>query len=109
MVLSDLETINNALDIDQRNGDTRWQDADSLELIQLDEYRTLKDMGKDVVMSSDYKKIRVHFVFAVKQDGRHKAPLVADRHRTDIPVDRVYFSVVSLHGLRIVSFLAELI
>jgi hypothetical protein len=67
-----------AIDIDQRNGSNRWQDAASLELTQLDEYRTLKDMGKHAVMPSDNKKIRVHFASAVKHDGRHKARLVAD-------------------------------
>jgi hypothetical protein len=97
-----------AIDIDQRNGNTKWQDAASLELTQLDEYKTFKDMGKHVVMPSDYKKIRVHFVFAVKHDGRHKARLVADGHLTDVPVDSVYSGVVSLRGLRMVIFLAEL-
>jgi hypothetical protein len=31
---------------------------------------------------SGYKKIRVHFVFDVKRDGRHEARLVADGHLT---------------------------
>jgi len=47
-------------------------------------------------------------VFDVKHDGRHKACLVADGHLTDIPLESVYSGVVSLHGLRIVLFLAEL-
>ena len=49
---------------------------------QLDEYDTFKDIGKNAPISSDYKKIRVHLVFAVKHDGRHKARLVADGHLT---------------------------
>jgi Reverse transcriptase (RNA-dependent DNA polymerase) len=47
-------------------------------------------------------------VYDVKHDGRHKARLVAGGHLTDTPVDSVYSSVVSLRGLRMVIFLAEL-
>ena len=50
----------------------------------------------------------MHLVFDVKHDGRHKAWLVADGHLTDIPIDSVYSSVVSLRGFRLVLFLAEL-
>ena len=55
-----------------------------------------------------YKKIRVHMVYDVKHDLRRKARLVADGHLTQVPVDSVYSSVVSLRGLRITIFLAEL-
>ena len=34
--------------------------------------------------------------------------MVADGHLTDVPLDSVYSSVVSLRGLRLVLFLAEL-
>ena len=47
------------------------------------------------------KKIRVHIVFAVKHDGRHKSRLVADGHLTDVPLESVYAGVVSIQGLRI--------
>ena len=59
-------------------------------------------------MSRDYKKINVHFVYAIKHDGRHRARLVAGEHLTDTPIDSVYSSVVSLRGIRIIAFLAEL-
>ena len=62
------------------------------------EYDTILDKGhKDqVVPPGGYKRIRVHLVFDVKHDGRHKARLVADGHLTDVPVDSVYSGVVSL-------------
>ena len=34
--------------------------------------------------------------------------LVADRHLTDVPLSSVYSGVVSLRGIRLVLFLAEL-
>ena len=97
-----------AKEIDKTNGDTKWQDAMALEIDQLNEYNTFKDQGKGVAAPTGYKKIRVHFVFAVKHDGRHRARLVADGHLTDTPLDSVYSGVVSLRSLRLVIFLAEL-
>ncbi len=44
----------------------------------------------------------------VKHDGCHKAHLVDDGHLTNIPFKSVYSGVVSLHGLQMVTFLAEL-
>ena len=101
---------NEALRLDVRNGNSRWQESINTELLQIDEYDTFHDKGhKDNTAPPDgYKKIRVHLVFDVKHDGRHKARLVADGHLTDVPVDSVYSGVVSLRGIRLIIFLAEL-
>ena len=99
---------NHALTLDRCNGNTNWKDATALEMTQLDEYDTFKDLGKDGRPPSGYKKFHVHLVFNVKHDTRHKAHLVADGHLTDIPVDSVYSSIVSLCGLRMLLFLAKL-
>ena len=55
-----------------------------------------------------YKKIRTHLVYAVKHDGRHKERMVAYGNLTDIPMDSIYSGVVSLRGLRLVIFIAEM-
>ena len=55
-----------------------------------------------------YQKIRVHLIFAVKYDGRHKARLVADGHLTPEPVESIYSGVVSLRNLKLVIFLGKL-
>jgi hypothetical protein len=73
---------------------------------QLDDYSTFKDVGK--VIPDGYKKIRVHLVYDVKHDGRHKARLVADGHLTDVPLESVYSGVVSLRGIRLLTFISEL-
>jgi len=44
----------------------------------------------------------------VKHGGRSKSRLVAGGHLTEVPTESVYSSVVSLRGVRIVIFLAEL-
>ena len=53
-------------------------------------------------------KIRVHLVFAVKFDSRHRTRLVADDHLTPEPVENIYSGVVSLRNLRLVIFLGKL-
>ena len=55
-----------------------------------------------------YQKIRVHLIFAVKYDGRHKARLVAGGHLTPEPVESIYSGVVSLRNLKLVMFLGKL-
>ena len=78
-----------------------------LELTQIHEYKVFKDTGKaqfhdgKAVTPDGFQKIRVHFVHAVKHDGKFKARLVADGHLTKEPV-------VSLRSLRMVVFLSQL-
>ena len=99
-----------ALRLDELHKNTKWQDAVRTELGQIDDYDTFKDIGHKSTAKPPpgYKKIRVHLVFDVKHDGRHKARLVADGHLTDVPIDSVYSRVVSLRGFRLALFLAEL-
>ena len=103
-------TYNQAIAMDERNNNTLWQDAVKLELQQINQYQTFQDQGHQSIakLPDGHKRIRVHFVFDVKHDGRHKARLVADGHLTDVPLDSVYSGVVSLRGFRLVLFLAEL-
>ena len=97
-----------------QHGFQHWQDAMDLELSQIHEYKFLKDTGKaqfhngKAVTPDGFQKIRVHFVYAVKHDGRLKARLVADGHLTKEPVESIYSGVVSLRSLRMVVFLSQL-
>ena len=97
-----------AVFIDDKAGNTKWQDAEKLEISQLFEYDTFRDLGKGTPIPDGYQKIPCHMVYAVKHDGRHKARMVAGGHRTETPVDSIYSGVVSLPGIRLVTFLAEL-
>jgi len=77
------------------------------ELDSIDEYNTFQDVGKGTTPKG-YKKIRYHIVYAVKHDLQRKARLVANGNLTETPFTSVYSSVVSLRGLRLYLFLAEL-
>ena len=99
-----------AMRLDALHGNHKWRDATNLEMHQLDEYETFIDKGhKDKVKRPHgHKSIRVHLVHAIKHDGRHKVRCVAGGHLTDVPDESVYSGVVSIRGLRIITFLAEL-
>ena len=97
-----------AMALDKANGNRLWRDAEETELRQVNEYEVFTDLGRHGKPPPGYKKIRVHMVYDVKHDLRRKARLVADGHLTKVPLDSVYSSVVSLRGLRMTIFLAEL-
>ena len=96
------------IEIDEKNKNTLWHEAEATEMNQLLEYKTFIDKGKGTPAPSGYKRIRCHMIYDVKHDGRHKARLVAGGHLTDPNTESVYSGVVSLRGIRLVVFLAEL-
>ena len=69
-----------AVFIDEKCGNTKWQDAEKLEIRQLFEYDTFRDLGLGTPIPEGYQKIPCHMVYAVKHDGRHKARMVAGGH-----------------------------
>jgi len=97
-----------AMAIDRRNGNPKFADAENAKIFMIDEFSTFEDIGFGGNPGPDYKKIQVHMVYAVKHDGRHKARPVAGGHLTETPIDSVYSSVVSLRGIRLLTFVAEL-
>jgi hypothetical protein len=99
-----------AMQFDLKNGNTLWREATNLEMSQLAEYDTFRDLSHNNTASplTGYKKIHTHLIYHCKHDDRHKAWMVANGHLTDIPLESVYSGVVSLHGLQIITFLAKL-
>ena len=67
----------------------------NLKMDQINEYKVFQDHGKAQNDPKSRKvsntpngcqEIRVHLIFAVKHDGRHKARLVAGGHLTLDPI-----------------------
>ena len=58
-----------AIALDTKFGNSRWQDAVDLELEMILAYKTFKNIGYKALVPNGYKKIRVHLVFDVKHDG----------------------------------------
>jgi hypothetical protein len=94
--------------LDKANGNNKWQDAKATEIGLLLEYTTWIDKGIGGIAPSGYKKIWCHMIYDVKHDGCHKAPLVAGGHLTEPKTESVYSGVVSLPGIQLIVFLAEL-
>ena len=99
-----------ALELDRRNGNTSWSDANVTEHGKLGEYEVFLNKGKYHIakIPQGYRQIKVHTIFDVKHDGRHQARVVADGHLTEVPAESVYSGVVSLRGLRACIFLGKL-
>jgi len=95
------------VELDQLHGNHLWRKSEVTELDSIDEYNTFHDVGKGTTPNG-YKKIQYHIIYAVKHDLGRKAKLVADGNITETPLTSVYSSVVSLPGLRLCLFLAEL-
>ena len=105
-----------AMQFDSENKNSKWYDAIKLEMESMLEYKVFKRWDKAILDKhkkvtnppKGYHRNKVHLVFAVKFDGRHKARLVADGHLTPEPIENIYSGVVSLRNLRLVIFLGKL-
>jgi hypothetical protein len=82
--------------LDRVNGNEKWESAVRLELAQIDEYVTFKDIGHNgkVKTPEGYKNWSLMSTWWQIV----KARLVADGHLTDAPLDFVYSGVVSIRG-----------
>ena len=56
------------MELDRMNGNTKWLDAEKLELSQIHEYNTFIDKGKGFDMPRSFTKIRMYMVYDVKHD-----------------------------------------
>ena len=103
------------MQFDSENKISKWYDAIKLEMESMLEYKVFKRWDKAILDKpkkvtnppKGYHRIKVHLVFAVKFDSRHKARLVADGHLTPEPIENIYSGVVSLRNLRLVIFLGK--
>ena len=105
-----------AIQFDSENYNIKWYDAIKLEMESMSAYKVFKKWDKAILDKhkkvknppKGYHRNKVHLVFVVKFDGRHKARLVADGHLTSEPSENIYSGVVSLRNLRLVIFLGKL-
>ncbi len=101
------QTVRQAKELDERNGNTLWMDAIMKEMKNVRTAFRIADDGE--VVPIGYQRIRCHFIFDIKQeDFRRKARLVAGGHTTEAPATITYASVVSRETVRIALLLAAL-
>ena len=92
-------SIEHALEIDKRNGNTYWADAIELEMQNNGVAFDIKDFG--VAPPVGYTKSSGHLVFDVKMDFTRKARWVKDGHLTKDPDHSTFAGVVSRDSVRI--------
>ncbi len=101
-------TVNEALELDCKNGNTLWADAIAKEMKEVHIAFNILPDGDDVAPLG-YQKIPCHMVVDVKmEDFRCKARLVAGGHRTKAPATITYASVVSWETMRLALTIAAL-
>jgi hypothetical protein len=101
------KTVNKALALDCKNGNTLWEDAIPKEMREVRiAFNILPDGGSAPIV---YQKIPCHMVFDVKmEDFRQNARLVAGGHLTKAPATIFYTSVVSHETLHLALTFASL-
>ena len=74
------------------------------------ENETCKDLGHNNKSKPppNFKKIRVYLHCDFKCDGYHEVRLAANSNMTEVPFYSVYSRLVSLKGIRLFLFLAEI-
>jgi hypothetical protein len=94
-------SVEEALQIDKENGDTRWADAMNKEMTNV-MVLAFKMIGEGAPAPPGYQTIKCHIVFDVKMDNfAYKARMVAGGHITEPPSSITYASVVSRDSIRI--------
>jgi hypothetical protein len=100
-----------AIELDEANGNTLWQDANKVERDKLAEYNTFSDRGhkdRGGTAPKGYQQIRLMITYDCKHDLRRRARICARGDMTVADKDSSYSSVVSLRGLRLAILIAEL-
>jgi hypothetical protein len=101
------KTWDEAVKLDEGNGNTLWQDAIRKEMNNV--RIAFQVLNGDEAIHPTYQEIRCHMIFDVNmEDLRRKARFVAGGHTTDAPHVMTYASVVSRESARIAVTLAAL-
>ena len=99
-------TVEQALELDRKNGNTLWTDAISKEMKNSCVAFDLLARGEQA--PKGYKEITCHLIFDLKLDMTRKARYVAGGHLTEVPISMTYSSVVSCDSVRIGFLVAAL-
>jgi hypothetical protein len=100
-------SVDHALEIDKRNGNTLWADTIAKEIKDVRIAFKCLNPGKRAPLG--YEWIKYHVIFDIKiEDFRRKARMVAGGPMTGAPTIMTYASMVSCETIRIALTLATL-
>ena len=92
-------TVQEAFDLDKKNGNTLWRDALTKEMENLKVAFDILERGQ--APPPGYKKASGHIIFDVRMTLERKARWVKDGHKTPQPDNCTYAGVVSRESVRI--------
>ena len=101
------EVIQNATELDKKNGNTLWMDSLALEMGNLVIAFEIKEHGEKA--PPGWHKASGHVIFDVKMDFTRKARWVKDGHKTPDSTTSSYAGVVSRESIRIALTYAALL
>jgi len=94
--------------LDKANGDTMWADASDKEITALCNYDCFIFKAADFKPGPAYQRTNLRLIYAVKQDLRRKARLVAGGHLIHLADNiRVYSSTVKTLSVRALDVIAH--
>eukprot|EP00957_Ditylum_brightwellii_P182864 13929249-Ditylum_brightwellii.AAC.1 len=101
------QNAKHAIKLDEKNGNTMWQDAMALEVDVLNELECFEFRDEDNYPKGNYQQTTFHMVFDVKQDLCRKACLVAGGHLVEFLANKVYSSTVKGISVKILHVIAH--
>ena len=78
------KNVHHVYEIDEENENALWRDATEKEITSFLSLSCFEFKSPDYKPSLDYQYTKLTMIYEVKQDGCHKAYLVAGRHLIDL-------------------------
>ena len=99
-------SVNHAMEIDRKNGNTMWKDALAHEMFNVGVAFEILEEGQ--AAPPGRCKVSGHLIWDVKMDFTRKVRWVLDGHRTPDPIGSTFAGVVSRESVRIAFTYAAL-
>ena len=100
-------TVKEALELDLKNGNNKWQEGIKREMDGLHEHQTFRFLPPGSSAPEGYQLVPLRMVFDVKSDLKRKARLVIGGNRIDASEHSGYSSVVQLSSIRLLNVIAK--
>ena len=100
--------VKHAIQLDQENNNTKWQDAMATEIAALDKLDCFQYNNASYRPPPEYQKTKLRMIFAVKHDFWRKARLVAGGHLIELADNiKIYSLTVKTLSVRLLDVIAD--
>jgi hypothetical protein len=100
-------TVQEAISLDNKNQDSKWNDAMKKEIDGIQEHGTFEFLEPDSDVPEGYQLAPLSMIFDVKSDLCRKARLVIGGHKVDASGHTSYSSVEQLDSTRLLNVIAK--